>query len=201
MGDYPLGQHLKIVKFGRIQGASDRTVSRMNTLRKRICAALATTTCVVALAACGSSHLAKIRTPHIATAIAASVLAERHEHATVTCPTTVPLVVHSTFWCLAQVGKRMTPFQVTEASSAGNVTYVGVSAAEAPLIDATKVEAAIRHSILSERHLNDRVSCPVDVPRQAGLVFDCVAGPKHGHATVFAVTQVNSLGSVTYRGL
>lgn len=179
----------------------DRKVRGVNDLRKRMRASVGALGCLLAVAACGSSSTARIQTQHVATAIAGSVLSERHEHASVSCPTTVPLVVHSTFWCVSAVGKQLTPFEVTETDSSGHVTYVGVRPSQAPLIDATTVETAIRHSIESQRHLTDKVTCPVGVPRQKGLSFICIATPMHGTATQFEVSQTNSAGGVTYRGL
>jgi hypothetical protein len=71
------------------------------------------------------------------------------------------------------------------------------------------VVQSIEQSILSERHLHAKVTCPAAVPQEKGKVFTCTATgtsttAKHGKhktttfTTPFIVTVQNSQGYVTY---
>jgi hypothetical protein len=70
------------------------------------------------------------------------------------------------------------------------------------------VQQSIEQSILSERHLHAKVTCPATVPQVKGDVFTCtatgsVATGKHGKHkapfnTLFTVTVQNNQGYVTY---
>jgi hypothetical protein len=99
----------------------------------------ATVLCAVAasfaLAGCGGggSSSTTIRTlaahrmdtKHVAVAIERSILAQRHIHARVTCPSNVPRRAGWHFVCFANTAAGQTPFVVTEVNGAGYVTYVG----------------------------------------------------------------------------
>jgi hypothetical protein len=58
-------------------------------------------------------------------AIAASVLAQRHLTAVVTCPTEVIQQAGVTFTCTAKVSGTRYPFAVTETNARGHVRYEG----------------------------------------------------------------------------
>ncbi len=60
-------------------------------------------------------------------AIAASVLAQRHVHATVTCPSEVIQQAGVVFSCTAAIagGSHRYPFEVSETDDAGHVRYLG----------------------------------------------------------------------------
>jgi hypothetical protein len=64
-------------------------------------------------------------------------------------------------------------------------------------LDTHRVALAIEQSILSERHIHAKVTCPAAEPQQKGHDFVCFATT--GKATTpFAVTQTNNNGWVTY---
>jgi hypothetical protein len=74
-------------------------------------------------------------------------------------------------------------------------------------LDTARVARSIEASVLSERHLHVKVTCPVTVPQEAGRTFVCTA---IGHSTKnpsvittstpFTVTIQNDKGYVTYKG-
>jgi hypothetical protein len=66
------------------------------------------------------------------------------------------------------------------------------------ILNTSHVALAIEQSILSERHIHAKVSCPKVVPQQKGRNFACIATTGKTK-TPFAVTQQNSRGYVTYR--
>jgi hypothetical protein len=71
-------------------------------------------------------------------------------------------------------------------------------------LNTPRVALAIEHSILSERHIKAKVSCPPNVPQEKGLSFTCVATTytKKGHHpihTMFTVFQTDSAGHVYYQ--
>lgn len=67
-------------------------------------------------------------------------------------------------------------------------------------LNTARVAISIEQSILKQRHLHAKVSCPAVVLQEAGRNFDCVALMRKGVKTTFAVTQ-GSNGNVTYQGL
>jgi hypothetical protein len=157
------------------------------------------------VSACGgsshsSSAVANVNSSRVATAIQVSVRRERHVNASVTCPTGVPLREHVTFYCVAAVGSKVTPFDVTETGGAGHVTYVGVSPAKTRLLSTTQVARAIGDSIKSKKGITAVVRCPADIPIQQGLPFACTATTKSG-AVAFEVRETDDHGHVTYRAL
>jgi hypothetical protein len=66
------------------------------------------------------------------------------------------------------------------------------------ILDTETVERAIRQSILSQRDLRAKVSCPAVVPQEEGRNFTCVATAGKTK-TIFTVTQTDDDGNVTYR--
>jgi hypothetical protein len=75
------------------------------------------------LAACGSSEpIAPLDTEKIERAIAQSSLAQRGQHARVSCPSAVPQVKGLKFSCRAVVGSVSTRF-VVEQDGSGHVRY------------------------------------------------------------------------------
>jgi len=65
------------------------------------------------------------------------------------------------------------------------------------ILDTVKVERSIEASIRSQRRLQSRVSCPVNIVQKAGVVFDCVATVGRRRFTV-VVTQTDGDGHVVY---
>jgi hypothetical protein len=64
-------------------------------------------------------------TSRVAHAIQASILAQRHLHAKVSCPRTEPLRKNWHFVCFATTSTGQTPFVVTEVDNRGATTWVG----------------------------------------------------------------------------
>jgi hypothetical protein len=76
------------------------------------------------LAACGSSEsTATLNTEKIERAIARSSLAQRGQHAQVSCPSAVPQMEGLKFFCTAIVGSVSTRFAVVEQDGSGHVHY------------------------------------------------------------------------------
>ena len=73
-------------------------------------------------------------------------------------------------------------------------------------LNTARVEASIKKSILTQRHLDAKVVCPTAVPQEQGKIFECIAttrGVKKPFAPVtthFGVTVTNNKGYVTYAG-
>jgi hypothetical protein len=66
------------------------------------------------------------------------------------------------------------------------------------------VAAAIEQSILNQRHVHAKVSCPAKVPQEKGRTFVCIANVSEGSASVrgktpFTVTIQSNKGYVTYK--
>ena len=75
-------------------------------------------------------------------------------------------------------------------------------------LDTARVEVSIEQSILSERHIHAKVTCPAVVPQEQGRKFACIATTYKGKTptgktptgkTPFAVTVQNDKGYVTYQ--
>lgn len=76
------------------------------------------------LAACGSSEsITTLNSGKIERAIAQSSLAQRGQHAQVSCPSAVPQKEGLTFSCTAVVGSVSTRFVVVEQDESGHVRY------------------------------------------------------------------------------
>jgi hypothetical protein len=76
------------------------------------------------LGACGSSEsTATLNTEKIERAIAQSSLAQRGQHARVSCPSAVPQMEGLKFSCRAVVGSVSTRFVVVEQDESGHVRY------------------------------------------------------------------------------
>ena len=76
------------------------------------------------LAACGSTEsTATLNTEKIERAIAQSSLAQRGQHARVSCPSAVPQMEGLKFSCMAVVGSVSTRFLVVEQDGSGHVHY------------------------------------------------------------------------------
>ena len=73
------------------------------------------------------------------------------------------------------------------------------------MLDVAKVEHAIEHSIMRQRHLVSSVICPPKVPQRPGR-FACIATtvsrrkPHREIKTPFLVTVLNDKGRVRYVG-
>ncbi len=151
----------------------------------------------VCLSACASSTPG-LNTSRVQRAIAGSVLSEHHLRASVACPPKVPAQAGHTFTCAASLGVGSYPVRVTEINASGHVRYENPTPLAA--LDTARVAAAIRQSILSQRHLRSTVACPGEVLQQAGVAFACSATVA-GRSYRFAVTEVDGDGHVRYVGL
>jgi hypothetical protein len=165
---------------------------------RQIRAGLPAAACAIAVAACGGSHHATVDAARVARAITDSARSQRHQRATVSCPTGVPLKARQRFYCVAQVGSRETPFLVTETNARGAVSYVGLQPNQVPLLSTARVAAAIRQTIHAKRGKRENVLCPASIPRQQGLEFVCAASTGRT-ATYFVVREINAYGRVSYR--
>ena len=73
-------------------------------------------------------------------------------------------------------------------------------------LDTARVAKSIEASVLTERHLTVKVTCPVAVPQETGRTFVCTAtghstkSPSTVTTTPFTVTIQNDKGYVTYKG-
>lgn len=153
----------------------------------------------VGLAACGGSSGTKLDTGRVQAAVAASILAQRGLHTTVTCPSDVPVKTGNTFTCNAKLDVGNYPVTVIITNSKGHVRYEN----RAPLIalNVKKVEDAIAASIALQRHLAAKVTCPKEVLQKAGVVFTCTAVVKGtSKRSPFVVTQIDNNGRVRYVG-
>ncbi len=80
----------------------------------------------LAVGACGSSASPTIlNTEKVEQAIQHSALAQRGEHAQVSCPSGVHQTKGLVFACTAVVGHSSTQFVVTELNGSGDVRYAG----------------------------------------------------------------------------
>jgi hypothetical protein len=163
----------------------------------------AAATIALALSGCGSSGAPSktVNSARVSSAIAATVRSKRSVHASVSCPSGVPLKQGTQFFCIAQTGAHITAFHVTETNESGHVSFVGVSRKSTPLLATTALAKAIGASILRSRHVEATVRCPNGMPRQRGLSFVCSATDPAGKKTLFEVHQLDSSGHVNYRGL
>jgi hypothetical protein len=150
----------------------------------------------VPLSGCGS-RMPTLNTVVVERATEASILTERHLHATVRCPSKVPQRAGFVFTCKANLDVGTYPVLVTETNGSGHVRYQN----QAPLVilNIARVEHAITQSILSQRHLSSTVTCPGEVLQQAGIAFTCIA-TANGRGSPFAVTEVDNNGHVRYIG-
>ncbi|HEY2283235.1 MAG TPA: hypothetical protein VGH60_06750 [Solirubrobacteraceae bacterium] len=106
---------------------------RHNRLPRALIVAVAALAAAVFLGACGSSSTSSsssstaakvnLNMPHVERAIELSILSQRHVHAKVVCPRVVPQEQGHNFTCIATVGKKTTPFAVTQQNNRGYVTY------------------------------------------------------------------------------
>lgn len=148
----------------------------------------------VALAGCGTSA-STLDSVRVEQAIADSILRERDLRTTVSCPSRVPQKAGDAFTCQARLDVGTYPIAVTETNGEGHVRYQN----HRPLLvlNTVKVQRAIRASILDQRHLRSRVSCPTEILQEVGLTFTCHASV-NGRSYPFAVSEVDGEGHVRY---
>lgn len=151
---------------------------------------------VAVLAGCGSSRVVKLDNTTLERSIAESILTQRHLYTLVSCPVE-PEQEGLTFTCKAMLTVGTYPITVTETDGSGHVRYGNQAALVA--LDTAKVASAIEASVLAQRGLHVRVTCPSNVLQQEGLTFTCTA-KTGGKNYPFEVTETNSLGHVQYIG-
>jgi hypothetical protein len=130
-------------------------------------------------------------------AIATAAEAQRHEKATVICPSGLITTPGAHFYCAAQAGGEVTPFLVNEGA-AGKLSYNGVSPDKTPSVNMAQTEIAIAQAMKRDHETARSVSCPQEMPRQQGLEFVCVATTAAKRPTDFLVHETNSLGHVSF---
>ena len=146
-----------------------------------------------------SSSEPKLDTARVEQAVAASILAQRGLHTTVTCPSEVAIKTGYSFTCDAKLDVGSYPVTVVITNSKGHVRYEN----RAPLValNIEKVEHAIAASIAAQRHLKADVTCPKEVLQQSGITFTCTATVSGSTKSYpFEVTQVGNNGRVKYVG-
>jgi hypothetical protein len=149
---------------------------------------------------CGSVATPRVvNAKRVDAAITTAVSHERHQIATVTCPTGIALRKGMKFYCVAQVGREITPFRVTQTDSSGHVSFVGVSAGDTPGLPTQAIAGAIGDLIDGRHGTRATVHCPIGIPRQRGLSFVCSATRPGRKATMFEVRQLNGHGRFSYR--
>jgi hypothetical protein len=156
----------------------------------------------VLITGCASSATRRVvNAKRVDAAITTAISRERHQIATVTCPTGIALRRGMKFYCAAQVGQEITPFRVTQTDSSGHVSFVGVSAGGAPGLPTQAIAGAIGALIHGDHGTRATVRCPIGIPRQRGLSFVCSATGPGRKATLFEVRQLNGHGRFSYRDL
>ena len=145
---------------------------------------------------CGGSS-PQLNTALLERAIAATILTQRHIHATVTCPENLPRKRGTAFTCLAHLAVGTYPVHVSETDSSGHVRYG--SSAPLVILRIDRVQRAIERSILQQRRLRATVTCPSEVLQQAGIAFTCEAAVG-GRRYPFSVTELDNGGHVRYVG-
>ena len=146
----------------------------------------------------GSASKQTVDASRLEDAIAAASHTQRGQKAAVVCPTGIPVKTGLDFYCAAQAGTQVTPFLVTEHSG-GRLTYVGVSATRAPMLDMGQIELSVMRSLRADHDDPKSLSCPQQMPRQQGLEFVCVATSSSKRSTAFIVRETNGLGRVSFR--
>jgi hypothetical protein len=87
-------------------------------------------------------------------------------------------------------------------SSSSSTTTTGANGT----VDTARVAASIEQSILKQRKLASKVTCPASMPAEKGKTFECIAvthsvTPPHNEIkTPFLVTIQSNRGYVTYEG-
>jgi hypothetical protein len=80
----------------------------------------------------------------------------------------------------------------------GSTSKDSVTVSSSPVIlDTGKVERAIEQSILTQRHIRAKASCPSGILQRKGLTFPCLVTYPGGKAT-FVVNQLDDKGNVHY---
>jgi hypothetical protein len=91
-------------------------------------------------------------------------------------------------------------------SACGGSSSSSTSSSSATNLNTVRVAKSIEASVLSERHLTVKVTCPANVPQETGRTFVCTAtghstkNPSTVTTTPFTVTIQNDKGYVTYKG-
>lgn len=181
------------------EGSRRRLVARATMVGAVVAAGL--------LAGCGGGTHRTLDATGVSRSIAQSILKQHRIYATVSCPTSVPQEKGHDFTCQAAVDVGHYPVPVTQDDNKGNVSWN--TRAPLALVDMPRVRSAIRHSILSQRHVRASVVCPTQVLQQKGLKFTCTAtvgaadSSKRVHAGDygFTVVQTDDAGHVTYAAI
>jgi allophanate hydrolase subunit 2 len=99
---------------------------------------------------------------------------------------------------------------LSACGSSSSKTSTEAGSASGAHLNTARVALSIEQSILKERHIHAKVSCPAVVPQETGKTFTCIATntttvtPKGGKptrttvTTPFTVTIQNNRGYVTY---
>jgi hypothetical protein len=147
--------------------------------------------------ACGSSTKTLDPTP-IERAIAQSILKQRAITTVVRCPTNAPVKTGYRFTCSAALDVGSYTLHVVELNAKGGVSYSNSTPLQT--LNYRTVEFAIQEAVRRKKHLRATVSCPKSILQAKGLTFRCTATTKLGTGP-FVVTETNSVGHVSFKGL
>ena len=67
------------------------------------------------------------------------------------------------------------------------------------MLNTRQTKESIEETLLTKRHLHATVTCPAEVEKKAGVIFDCIATTPAGAKTTFHVTVKNNRGFVEYK--
>jgi Domain of unknown function (DUF4333) len=196
-----IGRHLKTEDMSTAPPDSTHSSTRVparvrpeGLRRARPCGLAAAVLVAPTLLGCGSSG-PTLNNAAVERAIAKSILTQRDLHATVACPSDVPLRAGQVFKCRAMLEVGTYPISVTETNGSGHIRFS--NSEPLVILDIPVVEREMAQSIFSQRHVHATVTCPTQVLRRAGVYFTCtatVSGQRH----VFAVTEIDDKGTVRY---
>ena len=119
----PLAQHRRLTSNADIRSARSGRIGRSLLIAGLIAGCLILTACGSAASSSRSVGPRILNTTKVARAIQQSSLAQRDEHAQVSCPIDVPQQRGHVFSCTALVGRVSTRFVVTELDGSGHVHY------------------------------------------------------------------------------
>jgi hypothetical protein len=148
--------------------------------------------------ACGGSSTKTLNPTPVERAIAQSILKQRGITTVVRCPTNAPMKTGYKFSCTAELDVGRYALHVVELNGNGGVSYSNSTPLQT--LNPHTVALAIQQAIRRKKHLHATVSCPKSILQAKGLTFRCTATTKLGTGP-FEVTETNSLGHVSFKGL
>jgi hypothetical protein len=165
-------------------------------VRGRLVAVLGTVGLLAA--ACSGSSTKTLDPIPIQRAIAQSILKQRGITTVVRCPTNAPMKSGYRFSCSAALDVGTYTLHVVELNAKGSVSYSNSTPLQT--LNPHTVELAIQQAVRRKKHLHATVSCPKSILQAKGLTFRCTATTRLGTGP-FVVTETNSAGHVSFKGL